>query len=534
MMLNSYVPNACKRYAIAGLVIALVTPLAAVAYEMAFGANMAHAGYHFLTSPFGMAAIAAPLGITALIAGLGYRHDRLARQIRSERAATEQLRRAAYHDSLTGLRNRHALSEDVERIINCKAGTSGNPASTALLLFDLDRFKYINDTMGHAAGDLVLKTVAERLLAYCTPGQQVYRLGGDEFVLLWDGAPGGETISSYCVGLAAFVFRPVQSSVGWIDTAGSIGAAVRDPDVSTLSELLKRADIALYHAKEKSGSSHSLFTNDMDSIHRQRQQMEAEMRQGIANGAFSLNYRPVLRASTLSVSGFSVRVRWRRPGADDLEQEDFMPLAEDSGLVLPLSKWMLEKALKDAKGWRHGAAVTLPVSAVQLRDPSFAGSVVKSLDEAQFAPARLILDVEHNATRHEGAIVLANLERLREHGVKVSVSDLAASIAGLSMVRPFPVDCVRLDLSRIRSLAGERKLEQMLTLFLQLASTVETPAILTGVDSEEDFECACAAGAEQVQGAYVGARLFGLQVSRSAMEVDMQSDVTAPGQLKVG
>ena len=115
MMLNSYVPNAFRRYAIAGLVVAMVTPLAAIAYEMVFGASMAHAGYEFLTSPFGLAAIAASLGITVLVAGLGYRHDRLARQIRSERAATEQLRKAAYHDSLTGLRNRHALCEDVER-----------------------------------------------------------------------------------------------------------------------------------------------------------------------------------------------------------------------------------------------------------------------------------------------------------------------------------------------------------------------------------------------------------------------------------
>ena len=163
MMLNSYVPNACRRYAIAGLAIALLTPLAAVIYEVLFGAGMAQLGDHFLLSPFGLAAIAAPLGITALIVGLGYRHDRLARQIRSERAATEQLRQAAYHDSLTGLRNRHALSEDVERISRKKAA---NVASTALLLFDLDRFKFINDTMGHVAGDVVLKTLADRLLTY--------------------------------------------------------------------------------------------------------------------------------------------------------------------------------------------------------------------------------------------------------------------------------------------------------------------------------------------------------------------------------
>jgi diguanylate cyclase (GGDEF)-like protein len=533
MMLNSYVPNAFRRYAIAGLVVAMVTPLAAIAYEMVFGASMAHAGYEFLTSPFGLAAIAAPLGITALIAGLGYRHDRLARQIRSERAVTEQLRRAAYHDCLTGLHNRRALSEDLERIISCKSSQS-SPA--ALLLFDLDRFKYINDTMGHAAGDLVLKTLADRLRSYCTSNQQVYRLGGDEFVLLWEDAPGAETISSYCDGLAAFVFRPVESAMGWIDTAGSIGSAVTESGVTTLSELLKRADIALYHAKEKSGSSHSLFTHDMEGIHRQRQQMEAEMRTGISSGAFHLDYLPVLRASTLSVSGFSVRVRWSRPQENDLEQKEFLPMAEESGLILPLGKWMLEKALQDAKGWRCKADITLPVSAVQLRDPSFADSVIRALTKAGLEPSRLVLDVEHNATKREGGIVLANLERLRENGVKIAVSELAASIAGLSMVRDFPVDRVCLDLSRIRSLAGEQRLNQMLTLFLQLATTVETPVILTRVDSEDDFKSACAAGAEHVQGAYVGSRLCGLQTSQyfAATNEDMQFNAPAADLRKFG
>ncbi len=517
MMLNSYVPNACKRYAIAGLVIAVVTPLAAIVCELLVGAGMAHGGYEFLTSPFGMAAVVAPLGITALVAGLGCRHDRLARQIRSERAATEQLRQAAYHDSLTGLRNRHALSEDVERILRCRTGQS---APMALLLFDLDRFKYINDTMGHAAGDLVLKGLAERLQAYCKPGQRVYRLGGDEFVLLWESAPGTKTISSFCDGLAAFVFRQIESPAGLIDTAGSIGFAVTDDNVTALSDLLKRADLALYHAKEMPGSSHSFFTDEMEHDHRRRQQLAADMRAGIANGAFHLDYRPVLKASTMSVSGFTVGLRWAQSDDENRPQGDLIAIAEASGLMLPLAKWMLERALKDASGWQDKVDITLPVSAVQLRDPAFADCVIATLDKSGLEPYRLVLDVEPDAVRYEGAIVLGNLERLREKGVKISVSELAASIAGLSMARAFPVDRVRLDLGRIRSIAGEKRLLQMLTLFLQLASTVETPVTLTGVDSAEDLKCACDAGAEQVQGAFAATRLFAPQAYRFPMSMD--------------
>ena len=531
MMLNSYVPNAFRRYAIAGLVIAIVAPLAAIASEVLAGASMAHAGYEFLSSPFGLAAIAAPFGIAALVAGLGYRHDRLARQIQSERAATEQLRQAAYHDSLTGLRNRRALSEDVERILACRTRRS---APVALLLFDLDRFKYINDTMGHAAGDLVLKVLAERLKAYCKSGQRVYRLGGDEFVLLWEGAPGAKTISSFCDGLSSFVFRPVESPLGLIDTAGSIGFAVSEGGTLTLSELLKRADLALYHAKEKPGSSHSFFTHDMDSEQRKRQQMEADMRTGIARGEFHLDYRPVVKAGTLSVSGFTIGVRWTHPREGELVQNDFMAMAEASGLILPLGNWMIERALKDAGGWAEKVDITLPVSAVQLRDPGFANSVIGAIDCAGVDAGRLVLDVESNATSSEGAIVLGNLERLREKGVKISVSELAASIAGLSMVRAFPVDRVRLDLASIRSLAGEKRLVQMLTLFLQLASTVDTPVTLSGVDSLEDLKSACDAGAEHVQGAFAGTRFCALQASRFPMSIDDPSpiSVSAPGMLK--
>jgi diguanylate cyclase (GGDEF)-like protein len=454
MMLKTYVPNAFRRYAIAGLVMAIVTPLAAIASEVLAGASMAHAGYVFLTSPFGMAAIAAPLGMVLLVAGLGYRHDRLARQIRSERAATEQLRQAAYHDGLTGLRNRHALGEDVGRILRCR---SGQAEQAALLLFDLDRFKYINDTMGHAAGDLVLKVLAERMQAYCQAGQRVYRLGGDEFVLLWENAPGIKTISSFCDGLSAFVFRPVESPAGKIDTGGSIGFAITDEQVGSLSDLLKRADLALYHTKEKPGLKHSFFTHEMESNHRHRQKMEANMRHGLATGAFHLDYQPVVKVSTLSVSGFSVRLRWAHPEDGDLAQEVFLPIAEASGLILPLGKWMLERAFEDASGWIDKADLTLPVAAVQLRDPGFAGFVISALEKSGFEPGRLVLDVESNAARREAAIVLANLEKLREHGVKISVSELAASIAGLSMVRDFPVDRVRLDLGKIRKLAGKTR-----------------------------------------------------------------------------
>ena len=261
MMLNSYLPNAFRRYAIAGLAIASITPLAAFAGDLLAGVG---GGFETMTSPLGLAAIAAPVAVTGLVAGLGRRHDRLARLFKRQQDKTRRLRKAAYHDSLTGLRNRRALTDDVARAL------AGGNASLTLLLFDLDRFKFINDTMGHAAGDAVLRALAERLRAACGADRLIYRLGGDEFVVVCEGACARDTMARFCDELMARVFRPVSHGDGAIDTSGSIGIAVSEGGGVSLSELLRRADLALYRSQDKPAVRATAFldTETMDSDHR--------------------------------------------------------------------------------------------------------------------------------------------------------------------------------------------------------------------------------------------------------------------------
>lgn len=508
MMLNSYLPNRYRRYAFAGLALGAMIPLAALAGGFSVGAGPVEAARDFSASPFGWTAIAAPVALACLLGWLGRRQMRFARAIRAERAATDRLRQAAYHDSLTGLRNRHALSEDAGDILGREDCC---PASLALLLFDLDDFKFINDTMGHAAGDEVLKAISSRLDSFGCDNRRTYRLGGDEFVILWEGAPGKAGISEFCETLAATVFRPVDSCNGVIDTAGSIGITVTDNRKSTLSELLKRADLALYRAKETPGRSHCFFTGDMDHDHRLRRSMEITMREGIAAGAYRLEYHPVIDATSLSPSGFAVRLRWRHPVYGDVAREIFLRMAEESGLIVLLGKWMLKRALGAATSWRSQAEITLPLSAAQLRDRGLAASTLEALVDAGWAPQRLIFDICPGAAISQCKIALSNIEALRAAGVRIAVSEFAAGIAGLSMARTYEVDRIRLDLDHIKAIAGESRTQHMLGLFLQLASTVGTPVSLTGVDSERDFRIACAAAAPEVEGRYVGAGLSGAE-----------------------
>ena len=509
MMLNSYLPNGIGRYAIAGLAIASTTALAVGAGDFLAGrmGGLEMAG-------LGLGAIAAPGAALGLLAGFARRHNRLARLFKSEQDKTKQLRKAAYHDALTGLRNRRALSEDVEQL---QAGRSGDALPLTLFLFDLDRFKFINDTMGHAAGDAVLKALAERLKEQCGPDRRVYRLGGDEFAVL---TCSRDERAQFCETLISQVFRPVSHGGGAIDTSGSIGIAVSEDGGVALTDLLKRADLALYHAKSTTGASHCFFSEDMDTDYRLRRQLEETMRDGITSGAFAVDYLPVVRAATLMPSGFKAMLRWNHPDHGNVAHDVFMPMAEGSGLIVLLGKWMLRRALADASSWDEHSEITLPVSALQFQDPCFSNLVLMALEAAHIAPGRLVLDIRPNTAIGDCPVALTNLEALRAGGVQIAVSELAASVAGLSMARPYPVDRVRLDLGRIRAVAGEKRTAQMLNLFLQLAATVGTPVTLTGVDSEDDLKTACAAEPAEVQGCFTGAPLSAEQAQQFFTSMD--------------
>ncbi|MBC7282826.1 EAL domain-containing protein [Hoeflea sp.] len=470
-----------------------------------------------MSSPLGLAAIAAPMAVAGLVAGLERRHQRLARLFKTQQDKTKHLRQAAYHDSLTGLRNRRALTKDVDRIL---AGRSDGSACLTLLLFDLDRFKFINDTMGHGAGDAVLKVLADRLKALCGADRLIYRLGGDEFVVLWQGSWSQEDLTQFCDELISLVFRPVSHGGGAIGTSGSIGIAVSDAAGVTLSDLLKRADLALYRSKSKPGSSYSFFTEDMDSVYRLRRALEATMRDGIENGDFEVDYLPVVAAQTLTPSGFKARLRWNHPDHGDVAHDMFMPMAEGSGLIVLIGRWMLGRVLADVSTWHDQAEITLPVSSIQLQDPGYALLVLAALAEAGIAANRLVLDIRSNSTLGDCPVGLRNLETLRAADVRIAVSELAASVAGLSMARPYPVDKVRLDLGRIKAIAGEKRSAQMLNLFLQLAAAVGTPVTLTGVDTEDDLKTACAAAPAEVQGGFSGAPLCAEQARQFFTSMD--------------
>jgi len=235
----------------------------------------------------------------------------------------------------------------------------------------------------------------------------------------------------------------------------------------------------------------------------------------------------VIKTATLSPSGFKARLRWTHPDLGDVSQPAFLQMAEDSGLIVLIGKWMLRQALSDAGRWDSRAEITLPVSAVQLQDPGFAPLVLTALADAGMAPERLVIDVRSNASLGQCQVGLINIEQLRGGGVQIAVSEFAASVAGLSMGRPFPVDRVRLSLESIKAIAGETRMPQVLNLFLQLAAAVDTAVTLTGVNSEDDLQRACAAGAEELQGGFAGSPLSAEQAQHYFASIDRLTPIEA-------
>jgi predicted signal transduction protein with EAL and GGDEF domain len=331
-------------------------------------------------------------------------------------------------------------------------------------------------------------------------------------VVLWENAPCDAAISRFCDGLAATVFRPVNCGDGALDTAGSIGISCTDQRGLSLSDMLKHADLALYRAKETAGVSHVFFSDDMDSDFRLKRELEADMRAGLTSGAFGIDYLPVHDARSMQPSGFSAQLKWTHPVYGNVAPKLFMPVAEESGLVVMIGKWMLAEALLAAQSWGRSGEVIVPVSLAQLSDPGFSGLVATLLKDTGVAPRRLVLDVRAAGVPEGDLAAMAAIARLRSAGVRIAVSDFSAGIAGLAMSRPHPVDRVRLDLAHIKAIAGEEKFAQMLGLFVQLAMTVDTPVTLTGVDGPADVERAVAAGVMEIEGRFAGPALSAGQV----------------------
>ena len=406
----------------------------------------------------------------------------------------------ARHDGLTDLPNRTALREVGDELLR-QAG-EGDKGGLAVLCLDLDRFKPINDSFGHAVGDSLLKAVSSRLRAHVRGRDVVARLGGDEFAVLYavEDADGAAALAQRLIRIVSAPYRldgvtaEIGMSVG-IALAGSDAGGTRD-----IERLLKEADMALYEAKAEGRGTFRLFEPKMDETARERLALERELREALQAGQFELHYQPLVDLADDRIKGMEALVRWRHPERGLINPAVFIPLAEETGLIVPLGDWVLRQACRDAAGWPGGISVAVNVSPLQLRHRGFAQGVLAALAGSGLAATRLELEITESVLLDDTEANLETLHTLRKLGVRISMDDFGTGYSSISYLRRFPFDKIKIDRSFVRDCAASPDAGAIIRAIVSLGASLGITTLVEGVETEPQLAAIRAEGAREVQG----------------------------------
>lgn len=437
--------------------------------------------------------------------------DRIVIAIRdqSERLQTEaKIRALAFSDPLTGLSNRLRFGEILAA--KCSEATSANKPFS-LLLLDLDRFKSVNDTLGHMMGDNLLKRVAARITACGEPIEAVARLGGDEFAVIVANAEQAGDIADKIIDLLS---RPFLIEGSIIDIAASVGIAIAPQDGADPAILSRHADLALYAAKEQGGSVACRFDPEMSNRASARRALELDLRRALAREEFEVFYQPQVDPKTGRFQGAEALVRWRHPTRGMVSPADFIPLAEEIGLIAPLGEWVLRTACLEARTWPDHITVAINLSAVQLRDSGLAHTVARILKETDFPASRLELEITESALLQDETVTYNTLHALRSMGIRISMDDFGTGYSSLSYLRRFPFSKIKIDQSFVRQVPGDEDSVAIVQAITSLAAKLRMTVTVEGVETAEQRAFTVAEGCDQIQG-YLISRPVDHQTIRS-------------------
>ena len=414
---------------------------------------------------------------------------------------TGQLRHQALHDALTGLPNRVLALDRAQQML---ARARRKPIPVAALYVDIDGFKHINDTFGHAAGDELLQTVAARLLTVVRQGDTAARLGGDEFVVLLEGSTldaGPELVAERLLDVLREPCQMRDTLGRQLSITASVGIAtgVR----GSAHELLRDADLALYGAKAGGRNCFALFHSSMQTASRDRLTLEMDLAEAIGREELFLMYQPTIDLRSESVIGAEALIRWRHPRRGVLLPIEFIPIAEESGLIVPIGRWVLDEACRQAATWRrhgHGIGVSVNVSARQLDDDRLIKDVDSALTASRLEPAALTLEVTETTLMRDADATASRLERLKELGVRIAIDDFGTGHSSLAYLRQFPADALKIDRSFIAGISTSKASAAVIHTLVALAKTLEIETLAEGIEDAGQLETLQREGCDQGQG----------------------------------
>jgi len=414
--------------------------------------------------------------------------------------AEAQIERMARHDALTGLPNRLLFRERLEQHI----GASDAAQPLAVLCVDLDRFKAVNDTLGHPVGDELLGAVARRLSDCVRHGDTVARLGGDEFAIIQTGAPQPASAVGLAERLVLAVAAPFDVGGHKVCIGASVGIALWPHDGRDADQLLKRADLALYAAKSAGGEQSRLFELQMDERAQNRRALETDLRQAIAKRELVVFYQPIFEVRRRRVVAFEALLRWNHPTRGMVMPDCFIALAEETGLIQQLGEWVLYEAFTQAARWPAAVGIAVNLSPVQLRSGDLVETVAAALAASGLAPERVDLEITESVLLVENSVNLAMLHRLLALGVHVSLDDFGVGFSSLSYLRSFPFSKLKIDRSFVRDVASNHQAAAIIRAIASLAAGLDMAIIAEGVEQAEQLDTLQALGCQQAQGYHLG------------------------------
>jgi diguanylate cyclase (GGDEF)-like protein/PAS domain S-box-containing protein len=423
----------------------------------------------------------------------------MAQDVSERRRLEDQLRHQALHDALTGLPNR-AFLLDRAALLLAQARRAGSPM--AVLFLDIDNFKEVNDSLGHIVGDELLQAVATRLYTALREADTVGRIGGDEFVVLVGGsslARGAETVAEHLLE----VIRTTPFYLGGrnVTVTASIGIALGETDEAP--DLLRNADVALYQAKARGKNCAALFLPEMQSAVNERLEMAIDLHAALRNDQFELHYQPVVDLSDLQLRGVEALLRWRHPELGWVSPDRFIPLAEETGLIDEIGRWVLSRACHDAATWRRtnpDVTVSVNVSAVQLATDRFVDEVRDALRSSELDPDALVLEITESVLMVDANATVGRLQQLKEIGVRLAIDDFGTGFSSLSYLRQFPVDVLKIDRSFMATVTTSVQSAALVHTLVRLGGALGLDVIAEGIEHPDQLQAMQEAECHRAQG----------------------------------
>ncbi len=415
----------------------------------------------------------------------------------------EHTHQLAYYDSLTGLPNRLSMQKELERMFQNRH----HSAKAAVIFFDLDRFKQINDSLGHALGDQLLQVIAQRLTLLISKRVRLFRISGDEFVIILERNT-ENPVETAAEAILRLIRQPIRIESHELRVTSSVGIALYPEHGQTANQLMKQADSAMYAAKESGGDSYALYTHSLETHISDKLWLENHLRSALENQQFVLHYQPIVDGKSGRICGVEALIRWHHPEQGVISPARFVPVAEQTGIIIPIGEWVLREACKQNKAWQDAGLepirVAVNLSARQFHSPHLIEHIRSILDETGLSPHYLELEITEGFIIHNSEYVRQALRELEAMGVTVSIDDFGTGYSSLSQLQRLPVHAVKIDRTFVRNIGENAHNSSIVRAVIELAHGMGLKVVAEGIETEEERDFLIRYNCDKMQGYWLG------------------------------